>query len=112
MSVTIERFEVKNRTLPNGTTKELATFSANLGGITINGCSIMEHGDNRWVSFPGRRYQNAQGEWKDFHYVWFGEGRGEQIRNKIIELAMEELSRRGVEAPTPAAGDGEEDWPF
>jgi hypothetical protein len=89
----IENFKVKNE--QRGSATRLATFSVDLGPIALNGFELVRTGEGvTFISEPHRRYQTQSGEWKRFSYVWFNQGKGEQIRGEILELAKAEFERR------------------
>lgn len=94
MAIHLENFKIKNN--PRGRATLLATFSVNLGAISLNGFELVEVDNKRFVSEPHRRYQ-VGGSYKKYSYVWFNEGKGKQLEGEIEKLAIQEYDRRTAE---------------
>jgi hypothetical protein len=105
MSVKLENVKVTNKT--KGRATELLAFDANLGAISIKGCTLVKlDGTQLFVSFPHNRFKGDDGKWKTFRYIGLNGDRGNKLNEEILNLAKEEYKRRAAASqarPAPAA---------
>ena len=70
-------------------------------GVTVRDCKLMEGKNGKWVSFPSREYEDAEGKKRYYSYMVIDDARKEAFQAKCLELLATHVVTT-TQAPPPS----------